>query len=127
MHTWIVSLWDWPLRAVVAADGVATDPFSQFSTLGVAGVACLAFGMAWRNAEKRLDRALNDRDQATRALQELIPVLSDMKNSVDKASDAGHAQARATEALVDGMKGMPDQQTWYKLIDIANRASRRTT
>lgn len=122
----VISLWNWPLR-LLAVDTASADPLSQFSTLGVAGVACVAFGIAWRNAEKRLDRALDERNQATKALQDLIPVLSEMKNAVDRATEAGNAQAQATQALVDATKGMPDQQTWYRLIDIANRSPRRTT
>jgi hypothetical protein len=116
MHSLIISLWTGPLRQVaVEATG---DPFAQFSTLGIAGVACVAFYMAWRSSEKQRDRALDERNQATDALQKVIPILTELKISVDRATDAGNAQAEATKTLAEATKGMPDQQTWFRLLEV---------
>jgi hypothetical protein len=119
----IISLWDWPLRAI-AVDG-ATDPFSPYSALGVGGAICGVFGLAWRDAAKQRDKAQTERDKAFDTLQQLVPLLHDLTRSVDGATAAATAQAKATSDLVDATKGMPDQQTWYKLIDIASRSVRR--
>lgn len=124
MHYWLISIWNWPLR-VIAADP-STDPFSQYSALGVAGIACAVFAYAWRDTAKQRDKAQSERDKAFESLQQLVPLLLDLKHSVDEATDAAIAQATATSALVDATRGMPDQQTWYKLIEIASRSSRRT-
>jgi hypothetical protein len=120
----IISLWNWPLRAI-AVDG-ATDPFSPYSALGVAGVACGVFGVMWRDASKQRDKAQTERDKAFETLQQLVPLMHDLTRSVDGATAAATAQAKATADLVEATRGMPDQQTWYKLIDIASRSARRT-
>lgn len=123
----VISLWNWPIRVVAVDSGSSIDPLSQYSALGVAGVAVACFAYAWRDAAKQRDKAQAERDKAFDSLQQLVPLLVDLKHSVDAAAGAATAQAKATSDLVDATKGMPDQQTWYRLIDIANRGSRRTT
>lgn len=121
----IVSLWNWPIR-LLAADGAAADPFGQFAPLGVAGVACAAFAWAWKDASEQRNKAQERERLANESLQKLIPVLIEMRVAVEKATDAGLAQAHASEALAEATKGMPNQETWYRLIDAANKTPRRT-
>lgn len=121
MNPQIISLWTGLLQQTTSGTGGGIDPVGTFAPLGVAAAACLAFYLAWKSSERKADQERADRIKADDTLKQLIPVMVEMRLSLEKATGAGIAQAEATKAMVEAMKGMPDRETWYRLLDLVNR------
>lgn len=91
-----------PLVAQTTTDG-GSDPVSLFTSLGVGGVVAIVLYLWQRDTAKQRDRAVT-------VVEQLAPLIAEVRTAVQLSNDAHRASAAAAHAMSESLARVPTDE-----------------
>ena len=80
------------------------DPASLFTSLGVGGVVAVVLYLWQRDTAKQ-------RDRAVQIVEQLAPLIADVRNAVQISNEAHKAAAHAAQSMSEALSRVPSNET----------------
>lgn len=84
-------------------DGVGSDPISVFTSLGVGGIVAVVLYLWQRDTAKQ-------RDRAVQVVEQLAPLIAEVRTAVQLSNEAHKASAHAAQAMSESLQRVPSDE-----------------
>lgn len=84
------------------------DPISLFTSLGVGGVVAVVLYMWQRDTAKQ-------RDRAVQVVEQLAPLIAEVRTAVQLSNEAHKASASAAKAVSESLQRVPSDEVLVRL------------